>query len=126
METEVGTPQRSGISPLLANVYLHYALDLWVVDWRRQAHGDVIIVRYADECCAGVRKPGRSRTFAQGTARATAEGRTGTPPEDPTDRVRAIRRAESEAKRGRENPRRSIFWESRIRVGVPGRQSASR
>jgi len=51
--TEVGTPQGSGISPLLANVYLHYALDLWVVAWRRQARGDVIMVRYADDAVLG-------------------------------------------------------------------------
>ena len=51
--TEVGTPQGSSISPLLANVYLHYALDLWVVAWRRQARGDVIMVRYADDAVLG-------------------------------------------------------------------------
>lgn len=51
--TEVGTPQGSGISPLLANVYLHYALDLWVLAWRRQARGDVIMVRYADDAVLG-------------------------------------------------------------------------
>ena len=52
-ETEVGTPQGSGISPLLANVYLHYALDLWVMAWRRKARGDVIMVRYADDAVLG-------------------------------------------------------------------------
>jgi len=51
--TEVGTPQGSSISPLLANVYLHYALDLWVVAWRRRARGDVILVRYADDAVLG-------------------------------------------------------------------------
>jgi Reverse transcriptase (RNA-dependent DNA polymerase) len=51
--TEVGTPQGSSISPLLANVYLHYALDLWVMAWRRQARGDVIMVRYADDAVLG-------------------------------------------------------------------------
>ena len=51
--TEVGTPQGSSISPLLANVYLHYALDLWVLAWRRQAVGDVIMVRYADDAVLG-------------------------------------------------------------------------
>jgi group II intron reverse transcriptase/maturase len=52
-ETEVGTPQGSSISPLLANVYLHYALDLWVLAWRRRARGDVIMVRYADDAVLG-------------------------------------------------------------------------
>lgn len=51
--TEVGTPQGSSISPLLANVYLHYALDLWVAAWRKQARGDVIVVRYADDVVLG-------------------------------------------------------------------------
>jgi RNA-directed DNA polymerase len=38
---------------VLANVYLHYALDLWVVAWRRQERGDVIMVRYADDAVLG-------------------------------------------------------------------------
>ena len=49
IQSEVGTPQGAGISPLLANMYLHYVLDLWAQAWRRQAKGDVIIVRYADD-----------------------------------------------------------------------------
>jgi len=45
-----GTPQGGIISPLLANIYLHYVLDLWVQTWRKkQAHGEVYIVRYADD-----------------------------------------------------------------------------
>jgi group II intron reverse transcriptase/maturase len=47
---EEGTPQGGLISPLLANIYLHYVLDLWVHSWRkRRAHGAVYIVRYADD-----------------------------------------------------------------------------
>lgn len=52
--TEVGSPQGASASPLLANVYLHYVLDLWVDWWRRRhAHGDVIIVRWADDFIVG-------------------------------------------------------------------------
>ena len=49
-----GTPQGGSASPLLANVYLHYVFDLWVQVWRRKrAHGDVIVVRFADEIVVG-------------------------------------------------------------------------
>jgi len=48
---EGGNTQGAVISPLFANVFLHYVLDLWIKDWRkRQARGEVIIVRYADDC----------------------------------------------------------------------------
>ena len=50
----MGTPQGSVISPLLANVFLHYVLDLWVNQWRqRHARGEVIVVRYADDFVMG-------------------------------------------------------------------------
>jgi RNA-directed DNA polymerase len=52
--SDIGTPQGGVISPLLANIYLHYAFDLWVHDWRRQAKGDVIVVRYADDFIVGL------------------------------------------------------------------------
>jgi group II intron reverse transcriptase/maturase len=53
-ECEEGTPQGATISPLLANVYLHYALDLWTQQWRgKQANGDVVIVRWADDFIVG-------------------------------------------------------------------------
>jgi RNA-directed DNA polymerase len=48
-KTTIGTPQGAVISPLLANVYLHYALDLWTNQWRRNAAGEMFIVRYADD-----------------------------------------------------------------------------
>ena len=53
-ETKVGTPQGAVVSPLLANVYLHYVFDLWVKQWRRKlAHGDMIVGRYADDAVLG-------------------------------------------------------------------------
>ncbi len=53
-ETEMGTPQGAVISPLLANIYLHYVFDLWVEVWRRKcARGDVIGIRYADDSVLG-------------------------------------------------------------------------
>jgi RNA-directed DNA polymerase len=53
-ETKVGTPQGAVVSPLLANVYLHYVFDLWVEAWRKKvAKGDVIVVRYADDLVVG-------------------------------------------------------------------------
>ena len=49
--SEVGTVQGGSVSPLLANLYLHYVFDLWVQRWRTtQAHGDVVVVRFADDC----------------------------------------------------------------------------
>lgn len=45
----IGTPQGAVISPLLANVYLHYALDLWAHQWRSNAAGEMFIIRYADD-----------------------------------------------------------------------------
>src|SRR6266849_3278402 len=53
-EKKEGTPQGSVISPILANLYLHHVLDLWVEAWRNKlAHGDVIVVRYADDAVLG-------------------------------------------------------------------------
>jgi RNA-directed DNA polymerase len=52
--TETGTPQGAVISPLLANIYLHYVYDLWAQAWRkRQAAGDMIVIRYADDTIVG-------------------------------------------------------------------------
>ena len=63
-KTTVGTPQGAVISPLLANIYLHYALDLWVEKWReKQAQGDVIIVRYADDFVMGFQHKQEAGSF---------------------------------------------------------------
>jgi RNA-directed DNA polymerase len=59
-----GTAQGSVISPLLANIYLHYVLDLWAERWRRhEATGDMIIVRYADDFIVGFQHASDARRF---------------------------------------------------------------
>ena len=64
MVSDRGTGQGSVISPLLANVYLHYALDLWTERWRRrEATGDMIIVRYADDIVIGFEHEADARRF---------------------------------------------------------------
>jgi hypothetical protein len=64
-KTQVGTPQGSVISPLLANVYLHYVFDLWVHRvWRAKlATGDMIVVRYADDFIVGFQHRGDAERF---------------------------------------------------------------
>ncbi len=53
-QSEVGTVQGGSVSPLLANIYLHYTFDLWVQRWRqKQARGDVVVVRFADDFVVG-------------------------------------------------------------------------
>jgi len=61
---EEGTPQGGSASPLLANIYLHYVFDLWAQAWRRkQAHGDMIVVRYADDIVAGFQSEADAKQF---------------------------------------------------------------
>jgi group II intron reverse transcriptase/maturase len=65
-ESEQGTPQGATISPLMANAYLHYVLDLWAQQWRqRHATGDMIIVRYADDCVLGFEHEAEARRFLE-------------------------------------------------------------
>jgi RNA-directed DNA polymerase len=62
--SDTGTGQGSVVSPLLANVYLHYAFDLWAERWRRrEATGDMIIVRYADDIVVGFEVEADARRF---------------------------------------------------------------
>src|SRR5712671_3087325 len=63
-ETAEGSPQGASVSPLLANVYLHYVFDLWVRHWRRRrAQGDMIVVRFADDFVVGFQYLGDAERF---------------------------------------------------------------
>jgi RNA-directed DNA polymerase len=63
-QSEVGTVQGGSISPLLANLYLHYVFDLWVQQWRKkQARGDVVVVRYADDFVVGFQHRAEAERF---------------------------------------------------------------
>jgi len=65
-ETKIGTPQGAVISPLPANIYLHYVLDQWVMEWRRKnAFGDMIIVRYADDFVLGFQHRKEAERFLE-------------------------------------------------------------
>ena len=62
--SDVGAAQGAVVSPILANIYLHYALDLWAHRWRRQkATGDVVIIRYADDSVFGFEHEEDARNF---------------------------------------------------------------
>ena len=62
--SEEGTPQGAVVSPLLANVYLHYVFDLWAQRWRRrEAKGNVIILRFADDIVTGFECDADARRF---------------------------------------------------------------
>ena len=64
MRSERGAPQGAVISPILANIYLHYVFDLWVHQWRRRkATGDVIVVRFADDTIVGFEHEHEAQAF---------------------------------------------------------------
>ena len=64
IQKEEGTVQGGSISPLLANIYLHYVFDLWVQQWRNKyAHGDVIVVRFADDFVVGFQYRDEAQRF---------------------------------------------------------------
>jgi hypothetical protein len=63
-ESSVGMPQGAVISPLLANIYLHYVYDLWADQWRKhEATGEVIVVRYADDTIVGLERQADAERF---------------------------------------------------------------
>jgi group II intron reverse transcriptase/maturase len=63
-ETLEGSPQGASVSPLLANVYLHYVFDRWVRQWRRKhARGDMVVTRFADDFVVGFQHLGDAKQF---------------------------------------------------------------
>ena len=72
--SEEGTPQGATVSPLLANIYLHYVRDLWAQQWRqRHATGDMIVVRYADDGVLGFEHETDAKSFLQALHTRLAE-----------------------------------------------------
>ncbi|MFB3105848.1 MAG: group II intron reverse transcriptase/maturase, partial [Pseudomonadales bacterium] len=66
IDTESGSPQGGSISPVLANVYLHYVFDLWANQWRsRHARGDIVMVRFADDIVMGFEHRSDAERFHQ-------------------------------------------------------------
>jgi hypothetical protein len=79
---EEGTPQGGSASPLLANIYLHYAFDLWVQAWRRtRAHGDIIVVRFADDIVLGFQARSDAERFRTELIERLRKFRLELPPE---------------------------------------------
>ena len=122
-ETERGTPQGAVISPLLANIYLHYVFDLWVDAWRKKhARGDVIVVRYADDTVLGFQHRDGSRPFSARTS-GNGWGSSGwncirTKRAGSSSGGMPNRTGNEEEKASR---RRSTFWASRTSAGRTGR-----
>ncbi len=63
LESKAGTPQGAVMSPLMGNIYLHYALDQWTDQWRQRARGEVTIVRYADDAIIGFQHEWEARQY---------------------------------------------------------------
>jgi RNA-directed DNA polymerase len=103
---EVGTPQGSVASPLLANIYLHYVFDLWADRWRNvtMPKGNVIFVRYADDIVAGFEHEADAKRFhADAQQRMEAVCAVAASGKDSPDRIRPLRGRES-GKRGLGKP----------------------
>ena len=120
-ETAEGSPQGASVSPLLANVYLHYVFDLWADWWRRRyAHGDVIIVRFADDFVVGFQHLGMQNgsltTFESGL-RSSIWNCTRTRPASSSSAALRRRTGESGALQSR---RRSTSWASPTFAGRRG------
>ena len=122
-----GTPQGGSASPLLANIYLHYEFDLWVQAWRkRHAHGEVIVVRFADDIVLGFQSEKDARQFHSDLAARFCKFKLELHPE----KTRLIEfgpfAAEQRRRRGTASRRRSTFSASRTSVPRSGATGVSR
>ena len=98
-EPKTGTPQGSVISPLLANVYLHYSFDLWVNVWRKKwAQGEVVVIRYADDSIVGFQYQADADRFLENLRERLAQFGLELHP-DKTRRIEFGRFAEENRKR---------------------------
>ena len=124
--SEVGTVQGGSIRPLLANLYLHYAFDLWAPRWRqRQAHGDVVVVRLADDFVVGFEHHDDAEQFLADLRQRFARfGLTLHPAERGSSNSVATRRRIGE-RAAWVNSRASSSWDSRT-AGRPLGRAASR
>ena len=119
--TEMGSAQGSVISPLLANIYLHYVFDLWMDAWRRKcAQGEVIVVRYADDNVLGFQHRDEADRFLEEFRVRLRKFRLELHP----DKTRGLSSGDLPKPTGNReekgSPRRLIFWDSRTSTGRTG------
>ena len=113
IETVEGT-QGAVISPLLANVYLHYVYDLWVRQWRqRQSTGDMIVVRYADDTIVGFERQDDAKRFLEDLSARMADFGLGSIPKRRGSSSSAGRRLPPAAPKVSASRRRSTSLGSR-------------
>ena len=118
-QSEEGTPQGNLISPVLANIYLHYAFDQWAHQWRkRNARGDMIIVRYADDIVVGFEHRAEAERFKEELAERLKKFNL----ELQGEKTRLIEFGRYAVERpsksgGKASRRRSTFWVSPISAG---------
>jgi group II intron reverse transcriptase/maturase len=121
-----GTGQGSVISPLLANIYLHYVLDLWAERWRRrEATGDMIIVRYPDDFIVGFQHKVDAQRFLDEMRKRLRESRCRFTPRRPGSSSSDALRQETARSEGSANRRPSTFWASPSSAANPARVSSS-
>ena len=118
--TTVGTPQGAVISPILANVFLHYVLDLWTDQWRKkEASGEMMIVRYADDFVIGFRYQRDAKRFLQELRSRMEKFGLTLHPTRLVSSSSALLPGRTARDEERANQRRSTSWDSRITAANP-------